>query len=126
MPRKYSTEGTYINEKTAFITLLLLDGMQKKRKPYMDQHRIDETLHDLMPRMMPALRRRMNLWGKASVPNAAMQRNIPEIAPEAAELEMYPTDARLRQKAKEKKVFEETGEKYKPVQRKKKNVAGCG
>jgi hypothetical protein len=64
MPRKYSTEGTYVNEKTAIITLLLLDGMQKKRKPYMDQHKIDETLHDLMPRMMPALRRRMSHLGQ--------------------------------------------------------------
>ena len=87
MPRKYSTEGTYVNEKAAIITLLLLDGVQKKRKPYMDQYKIDETLHDLMPRMMPTLRRRMNHGGgKASVPNAAVQRNMPEIAPQAAEL----------------------------------------
>ena len=60
--------------------------------------------------MMPALRQRISRWDKASVSNTAAHKNISEIAPEAAELEMYPTDARLRQKAKEKKIKEEAGE----------------
>ena len=52
-----------------------------------------------------------------------------EIEPEATEVEVYPTEARLQQKAKEMDILSKTGVKHQPAKRSKKIEVGaddCG
>ena len=106
--------------------LLINDCAQPGRKTPTDSQKIQQRLNDHIEHAMPRVR---------DICRSVIEFQEEEIRPEAEEVEAYPTtkafptEARMKQKAKEKLHKELTGEKHQPKKKPKKIQFGdddCG
>ena len=87
--------------------LLISDGMRTQRKKHLDSLKIKKRLRGCMEHSSPQVKQICKEF-------LDDRPNEDEVRPEAEEVEVFPTEAHMKQKAKEKRILEETGEKHQP------------
>ena len=117
-PKTYSSEGTRVREDTASHILWLLDGRHSRRKDHLSEEHVEDHPSPKFRKLLRRFSRETpkSLSKTTGSQTQSMQASTAhtdakeEISPEgASELDLFPTMARMRQKAREKQIAEETG-----------------
>ena len=119
-PSMHLTSKPYL--QASMMILLLYDVIPRQRDTSQyDLKQIEETVGQCIRDAAPSVRKAIQSWLESSQsgrPQACSPADD-EIHPETSEVEVYPTDARIRQKEKHKHFKEVTGEKHKPKKKQK-------